>query len=52
MKFCLNNCGEFGTCKSGICECDKNYYGEDCTIYIYNVGELIVEETSNVTTAR
>lgn len=39
VQFCLNDCGTFGKCESGQCSCDAKYYGEDCTVYGYDVSE-------------
>lgn len=31
--FCLNDCGNNGYCKDGICYCNKWFNGTDCTVY-------------------
>jgi len=42
--FCLNDCGGHGDCVDGACECDDNYYGEDCSIFY---AEFIGDITSS-----
>jgi hypothetical protein len=37
IKYCLNDCGDFGKCEDGVCECEDAYYGEDCTVYTFDV---------------
>ena len=48
MIFCLNNCNFFndedelpsyGTCnfETGECECEENFGGTDCSIYIIGI---------------
>lgn len=37
IKFCLNDCSENGQCKDGTCECNTNYYGEDCSVFVVTV---------------
>ena len=36
LIFCLNNCGNMGICNRnlGECNCPKNYYGTDCSVYV------------------
>ena len=36
LIFCLNNCGNEGICNRslGECNCPKNYYGIDCSVYV------------------
>lgn len=35
IVYCLNDCSKKGVCdyQTGICKCDKNYYGENCSIF-------------------
>lgn len=35
--FCLNDCSGRGTCLNGVCTCNANYFGEDCSALIVNV---------------
>ncbi|XP_063440470.1 uncharacterized protein LOC134721414 [Mytilus trossulus] len=28
---CLNNCSNYGVCKSGVCSCDNGHVGHDCS---------------------
>ena len=41
LIFCLNNCGKQGECNKtvGECSCNKNYYGEDCSVYVIDFRE-------------
>jgi len=41
--FCLNDCGGHGECVDGSCQCDTNYFGEDCSIFY---AEFIGDTTS------
>ena len=36
VTFCLNTCGLNGECDehTGVCVCEKGYYGEDCSLFI------------------
>ena len=36
VTFCLNTCGTHGECDehSGVCVCEKGYYGEDCSMFV------------------
>ena len=38
--FCLNDCGENGLCdySQGICNCNSQYYGIDCSVNVMNIG--------------
>lgn len=38
--FCLNDCTGKGTCTlEGVCECNENYMGEDCSIFILGIAK-------------
>ena len=36
VTFCLNDCKPYGICdyKTGICKCNENFYGLDCSLYM------------------
>jgi hypothetical protein len=35
LQLCLNNCSSAGICtQAGTCNCSKNFYGEDCSVYM------------------
>ncbi|EGR26888.1 leishmanolysin family protein, putative [Ichthyophthirius multifiliis] len=34
-KFCPNYCSANGYCLKGQCNCDKGFYGSDCSLYSY-----------------
>lgn len=33
-QFCKNNCTNNGVCISGICQCMKDYYDEECNVEV------------------
>jgi len=45
---CLNDCSGRGECKEGVCDCQKYFHGEDCSLFAfplksddeYNVGKF------------
>lgn len=32
VRQCSNGCSSHGTCTNGVCVCDPNYTGDDCSI--------------------
>ena len=36
-QFCLNECSTHGKCVKGQCQCESNYYGEDCSVFVVTV---------------
>ena len=33
--YCLNECTGHGVCNEvGVCECDEDYYGVDCSVHV------------------
>ena len=32
--YCLNECTGHGSCEEGICKCDDDFYGVDCSVFV------------------
>ena len=40
-RLCLNACSYRGTCNmDGTCTCDENFYGEDCSVYVFTADAM------------
>ena len=37
-KLCLNACSFRGNCTDGLCSCDTNFHGDDCSVYVFTAG--------------
>mmetsp|Transcript_38513 Transcript_38513/g.58619 ORF Transcript_38513/g.58619 Transcript_38513/m.58619 type:complete len:92 (-) Transcript_38513:26-301(-) len=37
--FCLNNCSGHGGCIEGMCACETDYLGEDCSVLVKPIFE-------------
>jgi len=35
VNYCPNSCSRHGLCENGICQCDNNYEGADCSVEKY-----------------
>jgi len=36
---CLNDCSGRGKCVAGVCECDRGFYGDDCSLFIFPIAD-------------
>ncbi|XP_046406529.1 von Willebrand factor D and EGF domain-containing protein-like isoform X2 [Ischnura elegans] len=40
-SLCVNNCSQNGICKAGVCYCNKEYAGSDCSIQVSEAPVLL-----------
>lgn len=44
LAACANDCGGHGECVSSNCECQRNYYGNDCSMRLCPYGRAFVDD--------
>jgi len=37
QELCLNGCSRRGSCINGTCFCEQNFYGDDCSLFLWDI---------------
>jgi len=37
QELCLNQCSGRGLCVNGTCSCEQNFYGDDCSLFLWEI---------------